>query len=221
MGNRSSESSSYQGARPADASATASKATKSDVPCNMCDRELPPEMVASLNEGAADTMEYDPRRKVLHLQFVACCLYPACFILYPVFRECLQVAPRVFAYMHSGCPVTRSELGRGSWAFLHTMAAFYPDTPSREQQEEMRQFLYTYVKLYPCNYCSDRSLEEMDSNPPRVSSRHQLTRWMCALHNEVNHRMGKPIFDCEKVEERWRDGPSDGSCDTKGSKHTS
>lgn len=36
--------------------------------------------------------------------------------------------------------------------------------------------------------------------------------WMCEVHNEVNDRMGKPLFDCATVEERWRTGPSDGSC---------
>ena len=36
---------------------------------------------------------------------------------------------------------------------------------------------------------------------------------MCELHNEVNDRLGKPQFDCDKVDERWRTGPADGSCD--------
>ena len=40
-----------------------------------------------------------------------------------------------------------------------------------------------------------------------------LAKWMCETHNEVNERLGKPAFDCFKVNERWLDGWKDGSCD--------
>lgn len=31
---------------------------------------------------------------------------------------------------------------------------------------------------------------------------------------QVNEMLGKPLFDCRRVMERWRDGPADGeSCD--------
>lgn len=30
---------------------------------------------------------------------------------------------------------------------------------------------------------------------------------------EVNRKLGKPDFDCSLVDERWRDGWKDGSCD--------
>jgi FAD-linked sulfhydryl oxidase len=49
-------------------------------------------------------------------------------------------------------------------------------------------------------------------NPPRVSSQADLSRWMCELHNEVNYRMNKPMFDCSKVGQRWKTGPPDGRC---------
>lgn len=50
-------------------------------------------------------------------------------------------------------------------------------------------------------------------NQPDTSTRTCLTQWLCRLHNEVNHKLGKPDFDCSKVDERWRDGWKDGSCD--------
>jgi FAD-linked sulfhydryl oxidase len=53
----------------------------------------------------------------------------------------------------------------------------------------------------------------MKEHPPDVSGRRGLGRWLCERHNEVNERLGKERFDCGKVDERWRDGPGDGSCD--------
>eukprot|EP01147_Barroeca_monosierra_P010723 gene10723-2813_t len=117
-----------------------------------------------------------------------------------------------FAYMHSDCPLNRRELGRASWAFLHTLAAYFPETPSTAEQENMKQFIELYIQLYPCGYCGDTSWQDMMRNPPRLQSRQEFARWMCEMHNEVNDRLGKTIFDCSKVEERWRTGPSDGSC---------
>jgi FAD-linked sulfhydryl oxidase len=33
------------------------------------------------------------------------------------------------------------------------------------------------------------------------------------MHNEVSRKIGKAEFDCSKVDERWKDGWKDGSCD--------
>lgn len=50
-------------------------------------------------------------------------------------------------------------------------------------------------------------------NPPKTKSKDELAKWLCERHNTVNVKLGKPVFDCRKVHERWRDGWLDGSCD--------
>lgn len=113
----------------------------------------------------------------------------------------------------SHCPLDREALGRNTWSFLHTMAAYYPDQPSHQQQNEMKQFMTIFGKFFPCDYCATDFSENLKRNPPQTASQNDFSQWMCRMHNHVNRRVGKPQFDCTKVNERWRDGWSDGSCD--------
>lgn len=39
--------------------------------------------------------------------------------------------------------------------------------------------------------------------PPQTSSRFAASQWLCGMHNNVNKRLGKPIFDCTNLEEKY------------------
>lgn len=112
------------------------------------------------------------------------------------------------------CPPDVEQLGRSTWALLHTITANYPSQPSVTQQTETRQFLGLFSKIYPCWSCAEDFRNWMDEkgNAPRVSSRDEFGRWMCEAHNAVNVKLGKKSFDCGRWEERWRTGWRDGSC---------
>ncbi|KZP01539.1 FAD-dependent thiol oxidase [Calocera viscosa TUFC12733] len=115
--------------------------------------------------------------------------------------------------LRSHCPADSEQLGRATWTFLHTAAAYYPATPSKEQQKQMLNLLRSLPTLYPCQHCAQHLGVEMQRRPPDVTGREGVSRWLCETHNEVNERLGKERFDCARVLERWRDGPADGSCD--------
>ncbi len=72
--------------------------------------------------------------------------------------------------------------------------------------------LHLHLHLHLLFLLPLRTHDEMIRNPPQVQSQRALSYWMCEIHNEVNDRMGKEIFDCNKVTERWKTGPKDGSC---------
>ena len=110
------------------------------------------------------------------------------------------------------CPLDKNELGRVSWSLLHSIAAYYPDNPSDLQQNDMRNFMNIFSRIYPCKQCAQDLREDLKNDPVDTTSRYALTEWMCKLHNKVNNKLGKPLFDCTKVDERWLEGWKDASC---------
>lgn len=100
-------------------------------------------------------------------------------------------------------PPSPEEVGRSTWTFLHTLAAAYPEHPDEETKRETWNLLRALGKVYPCRWCTDDWKEQIQKKPPPLSSRSDLEQWMCQQHNAVNEKLGKPSFDCSKVQERW------------------
>lgn len=121
----------------------------------------------------------------------------------------------VAAAARRDCPPDVESLGRATWSFLHTTAAYYPERPTARQRAHMLSLIHALPVLYPCSHCAGDFDEDVKGNPPDVSSRGALSRWLCERHNAVNEKLGKTRFDCaiESTDARWKDGPADGSCD--------
>lgn len=113
------------------------------------------------------------------------------------------------------CPADTALLGRSTWTFLHTTAAYYPIKAPPETQDNMRRLLGSLSLLYPCLPCQEDFHDKVRQHPPDVSGREGLSRWLCERHNEVNDKLGKETFACDwsNLDRRWKDGPPDGSCD--------
>ena len=103
-------------------------------------------------------------------------------------------------------------LGRSTWTLLHSIAATYPTRPTARGQQDLRTFIDTFSRLYPCWVCAEDFQAYLRREAVRVAGRDEFGRWLCAAHNEVNVKLGKPTFNCDLWEERWRTGWKDGRC---------
>ncbi|GAA5804032.1 hypothetical protein HPULCUR_009518 [Helicostylum pulchrum] len=45
--------------------------------------------------------------------------------------------------------------------------------------------------------------------PPQTSSRVAASQWLCAMHNNVNERLKKPMYDCNDIEAKYPCGCDD------------
>lgn len=52
------------------------------------------------------------------------------------------------------CPLDKEDLGHSTWGFLHSMAAYYPQTPTPRQASDMEKFFNIFAEFYPCEPCA-------------------------------------------------------------------
>ncbi|XP_062022700.1 FAD-linked sulfhydryl oxidase ERV1 isoform X2 [Rosa rugosa] len=103
----------------------------------------------------------------------------------------------------SAGPVTKEGLGRATWTFLHTLAAQYPDNPTRQQKKDVKELMSILSRMYPCKECADHFQEILRSNPVQAGSHAEFSQWICHVHNTVNRSLNKVVFPCERVDARW------------------
>ena len=65
------------------------------------------------------------------------------------------------------CPPGKDKIGNSSWTLLHSMVAWYPETPTSEEQKKMKQFMEALSTFYPCTYCAADFKENLKRNPPK------------------------------------------------------
>ncbi|KAM3532753.1 hypothetical protein MY4038_003930 [Beauveria bassiana] len=93
----------------------------------------------------------------------------------------------------------KAELGRATWRFLHTMAARFPDKPTKDEQTAFKSFIELFARLYPCGDCAQHFRRILAKYPPQAGTRSAAAGWLCFAHNLVNERLEKPAFDCNAI----------------------
>lgn len=95
-------------------------------------------------------------------------------------------------------------LGNSGWSIIHSFAAYFPRRPTDLHKTSAKQFIHSFSVLFPCKYCADDFKDYIARNPVKADTREEFCRWTCEAHNEVNVKLGKPLFDCNKFDQRWR-----------------
>ncbi|GAX18493.1 hypothetical protein FisN_10Hh309 [Fistulifera solaris] len=146
------------------------------------------------------------------------CDRPACHDMMSQMKKASQASQEKKAV---DCPPNSGVLGRASWTLLHTMAAWYPDQPTAEDQQHMESFMSALARFYPCTWCARDFQANLEESPVPTSSRKELCQWMCEQHNLVNEKLGKSVFDCDlkNLDKRWRKNTQDPECKTSGLLH--
>ncbi len=84
--------------------------------------------------------------------------------------------------------------GPSQWLTLHTMALTYPESPTAERQQQMRDYLNGMAANLPCPGCSAHCTQYFTQHPPKVGSAQELSEYLIDFHNEVNTRLGKQVY---------------------------
>lgn len=100
-----------------------------------------------------------------------------------------------------GNETAKAELGRAAWKLFHTTMARFPDKPTVEESSALKSYIHLFQRLYPCGECAEHFGELLKKFPPQVSSRSAAAAWACHVHNQVNKRLSKELFDCANIGE--------------------
>ncbi|KAF1815687.1 hypothetical protein P152DRAFT_455402 [Eremomyces bilateralis CBS 781.70] len=98
-----------------------------------------------------------------------------------------------------GNETVKAELGRAAWRVLHTTFARFPEKPTKEESQALKTYIHLFQRVYPCGDCAEHFGKLLQKFPPQVSSRNAVAGWGCHIHNQVNDRLQKPMFDCNNI----------------------
>lgn len=93
--------------------------------------------------------------------------------------------------------LSKEEMGRAGWTFLHATAEALPKGElSAAQRASIVAFTYALGVVYPCELCREHFARKLVARPPRVETGEAYCAWLCETHNDVNRDLGKPVLEC-------------------------
>ena len=93
--------------------------------------------------------------------------------------------------------------GPAAWEFLHTVAFAYPEKPSSEDKSAAKNFVESFACILPCVVCKQHFSENIKELPLNVASRKDFFEWTVRLHNMVNVKLNKPIWNLDSAFEKY------------------
>lgn len=110
------------------------------------------------------------------------------------------------------------------WKSLHKITFTYPENPSIAHRKTMHEYMLRFAQVLPCKTCSVHFLQLVNDTIPNYEAHaldgpRELSRWGVDVHNDVNARLGKPIYTYEQacIDEKeqvrlWWNPPISSTC---------
>lgn len=84
--------------------------------------------------------------------------------------------------------------GPTTWTLLHSITLEYPENPTKDDKENIKNFINCFGKILPCEKCRinfKSHIEEIPLNDNILNSKKNFIKWMIDIHNAVNKINGK------------------------------
>ncbi len=93
------------------------------------------------------------------------------------------------------------ELFHKQWDAMHiTMRALPRGELSPTERAQAIDYLRSQMPLIPCGGCSLHAMMYFAQHPPDGSTGQAFYAWTVEFHNEVNKRIGKPVYTVDEAE---------------------
>ena len=96
--------------------------------------------------------------------------------------------------------------GPPAWDFLFYTVLAYPDVPTENDKNSMKNFFMSVGPILPCELCRLNFAKHTDTyklTSDILSSRHRLLIWLITIHNEVRKMKGKMPVTYEYIIEKY------------------
>ena len=91
--------------------------------------------------------------------------------------------------------------GYHQWMILHLMAYNYPVKPTNDQKLQVTSYITSMASLLPCPGCSLHCTRYIEKHSIISDSKKSLFNYLVDMHNDVNKRLGKRLYD---YDEAWK-----------------
>jgi len=96
--------------------------------------------------------------------------------------------------LSSGDGMLTTVWGPSLWHSLHTISFNYPVHPTKKEQKEYRDFIFSLQNILPCKYCRvnlKRNFKNLPLKMCDMKNRDTFSRYIYALHEQVNKMLKK------------------------------
>jgi len=94
--------------------------------------------------------------------------------------------------------------GGAAWKFLHCVALSYPTNPTVAIKNDYKNFFMSIGNVLPCNSCAGNFEEHIKIHniDNYLSHPHDLFEWTVLMRNEVQIKIGRPLYDSTTLREQ-------------------